>query len=150
MEYGILVGMNVDTGIRKSDMEWAKERVGGATLMEIAERAGVDESTVSRRLKREDVAEYMEELKLSLIDSSLGKAHDNVRYVVENYQRSTDWQIRDHGYKASMELLRAAGTLPSNAPTLVVNNNTFISPIVNEIIRDYSAPKDVLDITPEE
>ena len=59
------------------DMAIAEARVSGKSLQEIATPANVHESTISRRLAKTEVREYIEHLHQDLIASSLGKAVGN-------------------------------------------------------------------------
>lgn len=119
------------------DMAIAEARVSGKSLQEIATPANVHESTISRRLAKTEVREYIEHLHQDLIASSLGKAVGNIYHAINSYVTGatikmitkdgttidiTDTQLREHGFKASIKLAESVGILPAQAQTILINN----------------------------
>ena len=119
------------------DMAIAEARVSGKSLQEIATPANVHESTISRRLAKTEVREYIEHLHQDLIASSLGKAVGNIYHAINSYVTGatikaitkdgkeidlTDTQLREHGFKASLKLAESVGILPAQAQTILINN----------------------------
>jgi hypothetical protein len=137
------------------DLQIAELRAAGSSLQQIATIQNIDKSTVSRRLQRADLAEYVETLKSSLINEGLETAQKNILHAIKSYQTTTgneteQTQLREHGFKASNSLLTACGLLPSNAPSIIIQTNNFVSPVVERILAEHTAPTNITDITPED
>ena len=120
------------------------------TNQNIADTLEVSRSTVQRVLRDSEVKSIIEDCKKTLVEKAYQKSVENVVHAVENYQNKEEkdqngkldgqtYQLKEHGFKASVEILKSMGLLSSNAPSFVVNslnvqNNTFISPLVSKAI----------------
>ena len=132
------------------------------TNQNIADTLEVSRSTVQRVLKDSEVKSIIEDCKKTLVEKAYQKSVENVVHAVENYQNKEEkdengkidgqtYQLKEHGFKASVEILKSMGLLSSNAPSFVVNslnvqNNTFISPLVSKAI-DLAIDNIASDVT---
>jgi hypothetical protein len=115
----------------------------------IAQSIGVHESTVSRALQKPEIQLQIAKIKAQLLDQAAQQSADNIIYAVQGYKQGIrgddgkiDTQLRDHGYKASVNILQSIGLLPSHtAPTLIqINaNNIQLSPQMERFMA-MSAP----------
>ena len=123
-------------------LQIADERMNGATLQEIASKEGVHESTISRKLSRPEVKAYLESIHQRIITEGISKATENLIHAVDSYKtKDADHQLKEHGFKASLEVSRSIGLLPSHtlAPQITtilnVQNNQYITPVVMKAIK---------------
>ena len=121
------------------------------TNQNIADTLEVSRSTVQRVLRDSEVKSIIEDCKKTLVEKAYQKSVENVVHAVENYQNKEEkdengkidgqtYQLKEHGFKASVEILKSMGLLSSNAPSFVVNslnvqNNQYITPVVMKAIK---------------
>ncbi len=147
--------------MKKSKLETKKDFIAGALAAgipqtEIAKQLQVNQSTISRLSNKEDVRAAIEEQGMSLM-GVLTDAVDNIKSEVNGmkYLPVEDHKGRDRALKASMRVLEAGGLLNSATQSSVVisitkEGNQYINPIVDEILRQHTAPMSLDDITPDE
>ena len=122
------------------DIAIATQRAAGATLRQIeASGIGVSDATASRRLSRPELRDLVEQIQQRTIAQALPQAADNITHAISSYRAprtvqatlpdgstdiipnpDVDAQLREHGYKASLEILRATGILPSHTPSVLI------------------------------
>jgi len=124
------------------------------TIREIAQKLDVSASTVNRVLKDSDVKDIVEECKTILASRTYKKSIENIVNVIEDYDKPVTeaqmidgklkgdlYQRKEHGFKASLEVGRSIGLLPSHtlAPQITtilnVQNNQYITPVVMKAIK---------------
>jgi IS30 family transposase len=143
----------------KDDIELAELRAAGCTLQTIATKKGIDKSTVSRKLNREEVKAYIEEIHSQLLKNQLPKSVDNIKFAINRYQhialqekhklKPTDLTVLQHGYRASERMLESVGILPSHIPVLQILNEsqTIINADVLNILQQLPQSKAALTET---
>ncbi|HRQ68407.1 MAG TPA: helix-turn-helix domain-containing protein [Candidatus Syntrophosphaera sp.] len=120
----------------------ARMAVEGVTYREIGDRFGISPSRVSEILNRDEVRRYIDRVTNRMISETLEKSYENVHYVVERYRSNEDDKEKEHGFRASLEVLRGAGVLPGAAQSLTIANITnsqtnILSPVVAELIKKH-------------
>lgn len=121
------------------DVRTANMRIQGMTLEEIGNREGKDMSTISKRLSKAEVAEYVDRQKELLVTTSLKRSVENLNYAVDSYQaEGSDTQLREHGWKTSIRVAEAAGILPSNSNTVNITGNVVITQNIQNILSKFS------------
>lgn len=123
------------------DKQIADLRVmGSKSITNIGHIVGLSHSRVSKRLQKKEVQEYIESLQRRLMKETLPGAFDNVNTAIGVYLHTEDQQMREHGFRASMEVLKAASILPSPTPSVFIQNlqqNNIMSPIVAEVLKKH-------------
>ena len=148
---------------RADDEYIAAKTVEGESKAQIARELGLSPLTVSKRLQRKHVAELVENLRNGLVTTTLPSAVVNVKKVIEEYADShaTDelgkmpealHQRREHGFKASIEVMKGAGLLPSNGGNVYVQQNVYeaqipegVRRVLNEIRAKEVGGRNLLD-----
>ncbi len=113
--------------------------VVGKSQTSIAEQVGVDQSTISRFAKEDEIRQQIEEEREKLV-RVLPDAVENVKKLVEAMKDEDDIKKLELCYKASKDTLKATGLFPSpqfahniyNDNRIQTQNN--ISPIVIRFI----------------
>jgi transposase-like protein len=127
----------------------AKAIVGGESQTAIAQAAGVSQSTLSRVTKREDVKALIEAESLNLM-GVLPDAVENVKELVREMKNIPEKETkrRELSYKASHDVLKAAGLMPTPVQSQVIQNiyndhRIQVHPIIERLLADHSACIDV-------
>ncbi len=77
------------------------ERSQGA----IARDLKVSPSALCRFLRQPNIKEQIEMLKMEVIRVCIESTVKNISHIIENYQTTSDFQTREHGFRASMRVL---------------------------------------------
>jgi transcriptional regulator with XRE-family HTH domain len=133
--------------------EAVKRLAAGESQSTVARRVGLDQSQVSRWLRKEDVAALVEKETLRLLEV-VPDAIENVRYLVKGMKKAKTDKARELGYKASQDALKVGGIMKDEqgpVVTKIYQRNQFIlSPVVQQIINQHV--KDLLpsrELAPE-
>ncbi|MBI5967915.1 MAG: helix-turn-helix domain-containing protein [Deltaproteobacteria bacterium] len=123
-----------------------KAVVAGQSQEEIGRTLGVSQSTISRLINKKDVKDLLEAETLKLLES-VPAAVENIRDLVEEMKRIPKKEVkrRELSYKATIELLKTAGLLPTplQAQTLIniyKTQNLILTPIVQKMIDHMLQP----------
>jgi DNA-binding Lrp family transcriptional regulator len=127
----------------------------GESTREIAPHVGVSPATVQRRLRNPEVRAAIEAVQAQLTEQWLSKSAGNIAHAIEHYRDKaeividgkgkphiqTDFQLREHGYRASIKVLESVGILASPAPSI------FVQQIFNTQVNNFSdaAAQSILD-----
>jgi hypothetical protein len=120
--------------------------ISGGNITEASKEIGVPKATVSRIARRPEV-QAMIEAEQTEFYKSLPNARQNIQYLIDNFLVFDDegnpklnGAERARAFKASMDMLKGSGMLPSHINTLYVENllqqkNTqIISPVIQELL----------------
>lgn len=108
-------------------MKIAELLASGASREDISKRVDLGYDGVCKRLRREDVKEYLEKLQMELISDTLSTAKNNISSLVNGYRDAPEKTMeKEHGYRASIKVMEAAGLLPST------NSSIYIQQIYND------------------
>ncbi len=117
----------------------------GRNKAEIAREVGLSRSQVSRFSKRDDIRGELENLWTRLLDVA-PDAVTNIQTLVSGMKKlpRKDVKGRELAYKASLKVLEGVGVLPSQSPTVlvqnIVNNQTnVIDARTQQILSRYDA-----------
>ena len=146
--------------LNEKEAEIARLSAAGYAGREIGKIVHLDQTTVARKLRREDVREYLEELQIRLVENTLPVAVNNVTKVIDDYLTAPDDSRRcEHGYRASIRVMESAGLLPAQNQSIYIqqvynDNKTEIPPAIallleNVFKRDLGV-KSLLDEEEEE
>jgi hypothetical protein len=123
--------------------------VQGYPCRDIAPIVGLSHTAVNNHQNKPETQAQIAKIKAQLLDQAAQQSADNIIYAVQGYKQGIrgddgkiDTQLRDHGYKASVNILQSIGLLPSHtAPTLIqINaNNIQLSPQMERFMA-MSAP----------
>jgi hypothetical protein len=120
----------------------------GRNKAEIAREVGLSRSQVSRYSQREDVRAELENLWMRLVEVA-PDAVTNMQTLVRGMKKSKNVKDRELAYKASLKVLEGTGILPSQAPTVlvqnIINNQTNIMDARSQEILSRYMAEDVLD-----
>jgi hypothetical protein len=114
----------------------------GATTRTIEAQVGYDHTTVSRALHTPPAKAIIEAIQARIINEAITQGADNIIHAVTSYKsippngEGADPQLREHGYKASMELLRSIGILPSHSTSV----------FIQQIFQGSRVPQVIVDI----
>jgi len=129
--------------------------VQGASERIIAGELGVNQSTVNRAKHQPTIRQQIKSLQERVITELSETAFENVKHAISYYKnpiqlirytdtkgkqhllKVSDDQLREHGAKFSLEVMRAAGALPSHSTSIVIQqifNNP--APEVPQVIKD--------------
>jgi hypothetical protein len=137
--------------MRKSrlDQPHIKERVIkrlaiGEKQIEIAKDVGLHYSQISRFSNREDIKPFIEQEQMKLLEV-VPDAVENVKGLVKEMKKIPKKDIKrfELSYKASLDVLKAAGLMPTPVQSQVITNiynqqnNAFITPVVKAILDRY-------------
>ena len=116
----------------------------GESQRSIAKDVGVDHSQVSRFARREDIKAFIEEEQMKLLEV-VPDAVENIKELVREMPNipKKDIKRRELSYKASYDVLKSAGIMPSPVQSQIIWNlnqqtNMFQNPLIKEIIQKYS------------
>ena len=121
------------------ELEIANQRAMGVSIGQIGTDHGIPKSTAQYQLSKPELKAYIERVQADLIQSSLEIAKANYKYAIKKYQdQDTDVQLRDHGFKASKELLQATNILPSATTSIMIqqiynDNRNEVPDVVKEL-----------------
>jgi len=148
--------MNLDQEVKLIAMKASNE-----SSRKIAAEIGVNKSTVNRVAQRKDIKEQIKSLQARVITELSETAFNNVKHAINYYAnpitllrytdnkgkmhvlKVVDDQLREHGAKFSLEVMRAAGALPSHNLSIVIQN-TFndnrqeIPDVIKDILREVT------------
>ena len=124
----------------------------------IGNAVGLHQTTITRTLQKPEIAARIEKLQNKVADQYMEDAVENFGHAITSYRKlgpKDDFQLREHGFKASVEICRSIGILPSHAPSIMVQNvlnvsQTVNSPIVDRLLNQVSGGGECIDITPED
>ena len=125
-------------------------KAAGATGRNIGEEIGLHPSNVSRNANRPDIKARIEALQERVINEATDQAADNIIHAVSQYRQiparggKADAQLREHGYRASMEILRGIGILPSHMQSIYIGqiingSQTVMSPVLFRVLEAMSS-----------
>ena len=122
----------------------ARALVGGESQAEVARRFRVHQSTISRFATREDVRKLIE-LENQRLMEVVPDAVENVIRVVQEMKDvpPKETKRRELSYRASNDVLKAAGLMPTPVQSQVVQNiyndnrGIQLSPIVLAVLEQY-------------
>lgn len=143
-----LLGNNMRTLSDKRKQEVAQSYAITANQSETARQLGINKSTVHRIIERDDVREMIDEEREKFLES-LPNARANIQYLIDNF-RTVDASNapilsageKDQAWKSSMEVLRAAGMLPSHYGSIHIENVyqetrvQIISPVIQLLLNE--------------
>ncbi len=122
----------------------AKALVGGESQAKIARSFDVHQSTISRFSKREDVRKFIDEQNIRLLEA-VPDAVGNVVGMVKGMKDIPPQDTRrlELSYKASSDVLKAAGLMPTPVQSQVIQNiyndnrGFQLSPILLAVLEEY-------------
>jgi hypothetical protein len=131
----------------------------GATTRDIEIATGYDHSTAARSLQTSEAKAIIEAIHSRVINEAVTQGADNIIHAVSKYKSIpasgdlADPQLREHGFKASMEMLRSIGILPSHTQSVMIQNiynstTNILSPALSQVLVALAgsyAPPDTLD-----
>ena len=131
-----------------------KELATGKSQSKIAREIGLHPSQVSRFASKEEVKRLIEGESYRLLEA-VPDAVQNIIDLVSEMRNipKEDTSKLDLAYKASNEVLKAAGILPASAQSrMIVNifkqaNTTFLDPVIRKLIEQRQ--KD-MELSPED
>ena len=107
-----------------------KELAVGKSQNAISKEVGLNQSSVCRFANREDISKRIEQEKHRLIDA-VPDAVDNIKGLVQEMKNlpQSDIKGRELSYKASKDVLKAVGLLPSpiNQTLINIQNRPILS-----------------------
>ena len=113
----------------------------GESQMSIAKDVGLDRSQVSRFARREDVKAFIEEEQMKLVEA-VPDAVENVKQLVREMPNipKKDIKSRELSYKASHDILKAVGIMPTPVQSQFIVNlnkqtNIYQDPLVKELLQ---------------
>lgn len=123
--------------------EITKRLAVGESQNSIARDVGLDQSQVSRWSRKEDIRAFIEQEQKKLLEV-VPDAVGNVMFLVREMKDipAKDTKRRELSYKASADVLKSVGLLPTplQSQTLVniySSQNVFMSPAMAEALKKY-------------
>ena len=103
--------------------EVVKRLAAGESQSRIAEDVGLHRSQVSRFAKREDIQEFIKQEQIRLVEV-VPDAVENVMGLVREMKDipPKETKRRELAYKASQDVLKAVGIMPTPLQSPVINN----------------------------
>lgn len=121
-------------------------KAAGLSDNQTGKQMGVAHSTVGRLTRREDIRAAIEETHRRLLEENLDNARANITNIIAGftkYEEDRDASLVSLALKYSAEILRSIGALPAVAPAVMVTNiyneQVVLSPVVAQIIQEFSA-----------
>jgi transcriptional regulator with XRE-family HTH domain len=119
--------------------EIARAIAGGHSQQEIAKSLGVNQSTISRIVNKDDVKALIENETLKLLEA-VPQAVENIKDLVKEMPEIPKKEIkrRELAYKASAEVLKTAGMLPTPIQSQTLINiirtgDIFTGPLLEKL-----------------
>jgi transcriptional regulator with XRE-family HTH domain len=119
--------------------EVARAIAGGHSQQEIAKSLGVNQSTISRIVNKDDVKALIENETLKLLEA-VPQAVENIKDLVKEMPEIPKKEIkrRELAYKASAEVLKTAGMLPTPIQSQTLINiirtgDIFTGPLLEKL-----------------
>ena len=127
--------------------EVVKRLAAGESQSRIAEDVGLHRSRVSRFAKREDIQEFIRQEQIRLVEV-VPDAVENVMGLVREMKDipPKETKRRELAYKASQDVLKAVGIMPTPLQSPVINNifnepmDIINGPYARESIAKYLGP----------
>lgn len=136
----------------------AAKAAAGIPGAEIARDLGVHKSTISRRLSTPELQKMVEEERQAFLQA-VPHARRNITNLVEQHDNlDADSKDKQRAWASSMEMLRAAGMLPSHTMSQTINNiyndnsTQLLVPEVSAFLDQFAAgmaledDSDVIDV----
>ena len=127
----------------EAKMAIAKAMAGGENQTAIARAAGVSQSTISRLANREDVKALIDAESLNLL-GVLPDAVENVKELVREMKNIPEKETkrRELSYKASHDVLKAAGLMPTPVQSKIIqniynDNRIQIHPVIEALLKQH-------------
>jgi len=115
----------------------------GESQGSIAKDVGLHQSQISRFVNRDDVKPFIEKEQLRLLEA-LPDAVDNVKGLVREMPKipKKDTKRRELSYKASLDVMKSAGIMPTPEKSQAIINifqqtNIIPSPLVQAILEEH-------------
>ncbi len=132
----------------------------GEKQTQIGRAIGVDRRTVKGWLKdRDDIRQLIEQEQMTLLES-VPDAVDYVKSLIPENGKGKDLGIKEKelAYKASSDLLKAGGIMPSPVQSQVITNiygeTSVINPVIMQLLEDrdrkFLPIDEVVDVKEEE
>lgn len=119
-----------------------KELAVGKSQNSIAKRVGLNQSQVSRFASREDIRTLIEQEQRKLLEV-VPDAVLNVKRLVKEMRNipKDDIKRRELSYKASKDVLKSVGLLPTPVQSQILinlsQNNQVLSPLIMEFLSRF-------------
>ena len=105
-------------------------RAMGLSVQYSADQAGLPKTTALRALSRDDIKSRVQDLQERTITHLSDDSFNNIQFVIQSYQpafalaKGDDrfYQLRDHGFKASMKVMETIGAFPASTPSVFIQN----------------------------
>jgi len=121
----------------------AKAIAGGESQTAIARTVGASQSTISRLAKRDDVRALIEAESLKLLEV-LPDAVENFKRLVREMKNIHEKETKrqELSYKASHDVLKAAGVMPTPVQSQVIqniynDNRIQIHPLIEALLEQH-------------
>ena len=128
----------------------ATQRAIDTPLQRIADDLNVNKSTICRALKTEEMQHMLEREREEFL-KCVPQARQNLqKLVMDHDDLPADSQDKQRAWKTSIEIARAAGMLPSHAPSIYIqtlyqdNSTTVLAPEVSQFLDHYT--DDVIEV----
>lgn len=125
------------SNLNETDLYVAEGIAAGKTQTEIAKELGVYSTSVNHRIARKPaLKELIKKIQENILDEGITQAKDNIIHAITNYKKPQileieegenkkkvfDWQLREHGFKASLKVLESAGVVSGTGMSVQINN----------------------------
>ena len=112
-----------------------------------------DDKLEKARTLREQIQKASQEAVRKMAERDVQAAYENYSSAIKNYRSTGDKVEKEHGFRASRDVLTAMGILPANTQSISIQNITnkqtnIISPVVMEMIQKHlrlKPPEEVED-----
>ena len=128
----------------------------GESQRSISKDVGLNQSQISRFVRREDVKGFIEEEQIKLVEV-VPDAVENIKELVREMKEipKKDIKRRELSLKASMETLKAVGIMSSHVQSQVITNiyhqtNYFQNPLLQEVLHRHLKSLMNIDTNDEE
>jgi hypothetical protein len=147
--------------VDKKDILIAEETAKGKSQLMIQRETGISQSTISRRLKKPEIREMVENLQAELVQDTAQEVKDAITDLVRGYKNNTckgkKAEIeKEHGFKCISRIAEMTGMFPTHTTPILLQqnfmqNDAAISEELSVLSRFIqSRLADVLDVTPDE
>ena len=115
-------------------------------VADIARQVGLGRTSVYRHLEDDEVKDRLKAVQAELYKGeTLEIAVKSFKNLIAGYPQD-DPQLREHGYKSTVELLRSANVLSTNKPSVYIenvnNDNRQVISVTLQKILDEAAERD--------